>query len=256
MTALSVEQWHARFREQATWTHDLRGYIWERLGLYNSANETFLLEVGCGTGAVLTDLPQTPNSRILGVDINLEYISLGKQLLPQAEFVGGNGMALPLPSKRFDVAFCHYFLLWLPEPLLVLREMRRVVKDGGVILALAEPDYGGRIDYPPALEILGKLQQEALIQQGANPFSGRSLAYLFTQAGLSNVETGILGANWRIASSLDQFQTEWQVLRDDLANRVNEQELEKLFLADQAARQAGVRILYVPTFYAMGFVTG
>ena len=48
--------WHERFRQQAGWTRDLRTYLFTRADL---AHAKHVLEVGCGTGAVLQDL-ETP----------------------------------------------------------------------------------------------------------------------------------------------------------------------------------------------------
>lgn len=253
MNDLSAVEWHARFTEQAAWTHDVRFYLLERIGIRQLPLCAWILEVGCGTGAVLMDLPHC-DSHLLGIDLNLDYLSFGKQQYPQANFINGNGMTLPLPARSMDIAFCHYLLLWLPQPLAVLAEMRRVVKDGGAILALAEPDYGGRIDYPESLEGLGNWQEAALRRQGAEPRLGRRLGSLFTQAGLTKVETGILGAQWQINDIRQASSHEWKVLQHDLVDWVSPEELNDLYEIDRTARQAGERILYVPTFYAVGFV--
>ncbi len=148
--------------------------------------------------------------------------------------------------------FCHFVLLWLADPRRALNEMRRVAAPGGAVLALAEPDYGGRIDYPEALSRLGTWQSQALEEQGANPRMGRRLAGLFQQAGLVEVESGVLGAQWSQTDSDEDMEMEWQVLRNDLAEAVPPEELEALERLDRQATQAGERVLFVPTFYAWG----
>jgi SAM-dependent methyltransferase len=52
----------------------------------------------------------------------------------------------------FDVTFCHFLLLWVSNPEKVVAEMGRVTRPGGSV-RLAEPDYGGRIDYPESLSL-------------------------------------------------------------------------------------------------------
>jgi len=74
--------------------------------------------------------------------------------------------------------------------------MARITRPGGAVLALAEPDYGGRIDYPIKLAQMGKWQIESLRLQGADPLMGRKLATIFNSAGFDSVETGVLGGQW------------------------------------------------------------
>jgi SAM-dependent methyltransferase len=214
--------------------------------------------VGCGTGAVLSDLPasRTAAQVLIGLDINIEYLHQAMQNVTQAGWIAGDGIALPLASASLDAAFCHYVLLWLLDPLAMLKEMHRVVKAGGVVLALAEPDYGGRIDYPQSLSPLGNWQQVALCHQGADPLIGRRLASLFLQAGLTEIEVGVMGGQWRVEPTLRQMDWEWLVLQDDLEGLVSPEALLEFHLLDQAAREKGERILFVPTFYALGKVSG
>jgi hypothetical protein len=122
------------------------------------------------------------------------------------------------------------------------------------VLALAEPDYGGRIDYPPELAELGRLQVASLRQQGAEPELGRRLIGLFTNLGLESVEVGVLGAQWSGAISATEWESEWAVLRSDLGDSLPPSQLERLSQLDALAWQSGVRVLFVPTFYAWGKV--
>jgi len=136
----------------------------------------------------------------------------------------------------------------------VLEEMTRVTRPGGVILALAEPDYGGRIDYPAELAEIGRLQADALTRQGADINMGRKLAELFTAAGLQNVTSGVMGGEWTHKPSDADSELEWDTLASDLAGTLDPDRLSALRQLDSAAWQRGNRILYVPTFYAIGWV--
>jgi hypothetical protein len=121
-------------------------------------------------------------------------------------------------------------------------------------LALAEPDYGSRIDFPNSLAEIGRAQRAALIAQGANPDVGRELGRLFVLAGLGEVEVGVLGAQWAGPPSRTEFDMEWSVLEDDLQARLTSEVRERLRMLDWTARERGERVLYVPTFYAIGRV--
>ncbi len=122
-------------------------------------------------------------------------------------------------------------------------------------MALAEPDYGGRIDYPDELSVIGKWQIDSLLQQGADPLIGRKLRTLFATSGLNQIEAGVLGGEWKTASLGTEQESEWAVIRSDLAREPEKlSRLDKLYQIDQQAQEHNERILFVPTFYAWGRV--
>lgn len=242
--------WHTRYQQQARWTGNLRAYLFEKVGLAAAGQ---ILELGCGTGALLESLPVKAGAAVHGADWNLASVMEACLHAPGVSLLCADGHCLPYPHSTFDLTFCHYLLLWVKNPAQVLAEMRRVTRPGGAVLALAEPDYGGRIDYPPALETLGRLQAESLRTQGADPQMGRKLAGLFAGAGLRQVETGILGSEWRI-SLPPTDNLEWEVLQSDLAGNLPAQDIEKMRELDEEAWQTGQRVLFVPTFFAWGQV--
>ncbi len=144
--------------------------------------------------------------------------------------------------------------MWVSNPAAVLSEMKRVVRPGGWVVAFAEPDYGGRIDEPEELEKISAIQELSLKQQGAETRMGRKLSGLFYQNGFIDIACGVIGAQWNQSSmcSSEEFDQEWQVMKSDLNHSNCVQDFEEFRLMDLAARQSGTRILFVPTFYAMG----
>ncbi|HIE56609.1 MAG TPA: methyltransferase domain-containing protein [Anaerolineales bacterium] len=254
MLPFTPADWHRRFTRQAQWTRALRDYLLPRVGEKSAART---LEVGCGTGAVLTELSETL-SFTAGLDVNFTYLNLAMRNTPQARLTQGDAHTLPYASNNFDLTLCHFLLLWVDDPLQVISEMVRVTRSGGAVLALAEPDYGGRIDYPVELGVLGDWQRASLRRQGADPLMGRRLAGLFHQAGIEAVETGILGAQWPEAPDQETWESEWAVLESDLS-QISEileiPEMTKLKELDRMAHEKGERVLFVPTFYAWGRVS-
>jgi len=256
---LSPHEWHARYTRQAGWTRSLRRYLFERCEL-QAANT--ILDVGSGTGALEADigeiLPGFAGS-ITGLDISRENLAYAKSTQAQAAWVQGDALHLPFHSGQFDIAFCHFLLLWVQDPLHALVEMRRVTRPDGFVLALAEPDYGGRLDFPPELETLGSWQRASLHSQGANPLIGRRLGWLLRNAGLVEAETGVLGAQWQDSPSREEIESEWSVLHNDLElllgsddERRWQADFDKLKQLDETSWRQGERVLFVPTFYAIG----
>jgi SAM-dependent methyltransferase len=244
---LSLGDLHDRYRLQAGWTAELRRSLFARAGWRNLRR---VLEVGSGTGAVLSTLE--PGPQVFGVDLEYAPLDFTRRRMPHAHFAQANGLWLPFPEAVFDLSFCHFLLLWTPNPEQMLQEMARVTRPGGFVLALAEPDYSARIDHPPELQTLGVQQAAALRRQGANPDIGRRLNSLFHAAGLQDVEIGVLGANWSGPLDRRALESEWALLRADLFGVLPSEELDRLQALDAEAWQAGERVLYVPTFYALG----
>ncbi len=247
---MDASAWHARFTQQATWTANLRHHLFDKAGLRGGER---LLEVGCGTGAVLSTLADhLPPLCLHGLDIHLPYLRLANIHNPSAFLAQGDALALPYATNSFAAVFCHYLLLWVSNPLLALREMARVTLPGGWVFAFAEPDYGGRIDYPPVFEIIGQLQEKALLKQGATTRLGRRLGALFHQAGFVNVTWGVLGGEWRHVEGDEEWRSEWLILEYDLRDEVTPTELATWREKDRIARHRGERLLFVPTFFAAG----
>lgn len=250
-TTFSPAEWHARFEVQAGWTRSIRLHLYAQAKIKQARQ---VLEVGCGTGVLTEELSRTTRAHVHGLDRDRDFLALAQAHSRKTRLISGDGLALPYRSSTFDLVLCHFFLLWVKDPLQALCEMARVTRRGRVVLALAEPDYGGRIDFPPSLAELGQRQTEGLRQAGANPLIGRELASLFKQAGLVNIETGVLGGEWTHPAPARDWESEWATLRTDLGNLIAPERLEELQAIDQAASARGERVLYVPTFYAIGWV--
>ncbi len=213
-----------------------------------------VLEVGCGTGAILLDMEQAVPLGLYGVDINLPGLRQAQKHVPLAQLITGNALRLPYASASFDITFCHFLLLWVKDPQTALAEMRRVTRPGGYVVALAEPDYGGRIDYPEALVPLGRLQARSLANQGADPLLGRKLSGLLNDAGLESVQVGLIGGFWNCPPTPEALELEWDVLTSDLDGTIPTNLIPALREIDHKAWEQGSRILYVPTFYGWGQV--
>ena len=240
---------HSRYAEQAIWSASLRQYLVTKTGLDKCSR---ILEVGCGTGAVLESLLSETGMACFGADINFQDLRFLHHTYPALPVTAGDAYSLPFATGSLDAAVCHFLLLWLKNPLDALREMLRVVRPGGWIMAFAEPDYGGRVDYPQELVEPGSLQAHALHLQGADPLSGRRLPDWFETIGLAEISCGVMGAEWQIGQAVPQLETEAPTLVHDLENLVPAEKLDEWMTVNAAARSRGTRVLFVPTFWAVG----
>ena len=235
--------WHSRYLQQAAWTRDLRAYLFEQAGLTTARR---VLEVGCGTGAILRDLA-TP-AALHGLDLDPAALAECRIHASAVSLTRGDAHFLSYPDRSFDIVYCHFLLLWVNDPLQVVREMARV---GQSVLALAEPDYSQRVDEPVELKPLGVWQTESLRRQGANPSFGARLAEAFYQAGIKLIETGPIQGQ-AVMRTLEDWENEWDVLETDLDGIVAGEEIKKMKILDKIARKHGERTLHVPTIFAWG----
>lgn len=253
--SLTTEEWHQRYLQQAQWTQDLRAYSYKKASLQHAAR---ILDIGCGTGVLEHELENLSTFTPFAMDINAAPLKYAQLYAPQSAYTQGDCLFLPYANHSIDVTLCHFLLLWVNHAQQAVDEMVRVTHPQGYVIALAEPDYGGRIDFPSELSKIGIWQTDALKQQGANPFIGRELRSLFYHAGLVNVEVGVMGGQWTDdISEQANSVLEWDIVLSDLQpNQKFLFQADTLKALDQVSRVTGQRILFVPTFYAIGQVKG
>ena len=242
--------WHKRFTQQAGWTKEVRRYILQTL---RATRTTPLLEVGCGTGAVLNKIYRDGYHRAYGADIAFSGVDFAKKHNPRLRMTCADGFHLPFRDQRFLITLCHYFLMWVSDPAAVLEEMKRVTRTGGHLVVLAEPDYAAREDEPPELRKLGELQNMALLATGAHINIGNQLRDLFKQNQLTDIHVSMLKPA-SIRPTAREALLEWQVIELDLNQLVNRghltpDQVEQFHLQDKQARTAGSRRMFIPTYF-------
>lgn len=194
---------------------------------------------------------------VVGLDRDRRLNAFAARRDSATGLVTGLGERLPFSPASFDLTCCHFLLLWVPDPLAVLREMRRVTVPGGAVLCLAEPDYGGRIEYPDALALLGRSQEAALRKQGADTRLGRRVRQLLHETGLTQIQIGVLGGEWASSFAGEgereaEADLEWQTLAGDLQGELSPEDQTSLREKLMSARRQESHVLYVPTFYGWG----
>ncbi len=102
-----------------------------------------LLDVGCGFGLETLRLARLGGA-VAGIDRSADFIAdAGRRAAAEGlaiDFRVGDAGALPYPDASFDCLRAERLLIYLDDPAVALREMRRVGRPGGG-LALIEPDF-------------------------------------------------------------------------------------------------------------------
>ena len=156
-----------------------------------------LLDCGCGVGSITVGLiDHVRPGLVVGADRAfggfrgaIQYAS--EHEVAGLEFIGADAYATPFRDDTFDAALAHSMLETLDRPSEALREIRRVLKPGGVV-GVASVEYGGLLLAGPSLELLQnfyKIRQELWLRNRiANPWTGRNLRAFLVEAGFSSVE--------------------------------------------------------------------
>src|SRR5207247_1898017 len=99
-----------------------------------------VLEVGIGTGLNLPLYP--PACRLTGIDLSAEMLDKAVErvqtlAMPNVTLKVMDATSMDFADDEFDKAVATYTISAVPDPVAVLREMRRVVKPDGVIVILS-----------------------------------------------------------------------------------------------------------------------
>ena len=96
------------------------------------------IDVGCGAGHYVTEL-RNRNINVIGSDISRKMIEVTKnntvkKQLPPDKLLCADCQLLPFPDNHFDVVFCIGVLSYVSDELAIFKEMRRIVKNDGLII--------------------------------------------------------------------------------------------------------------------------
>lgn len=158
-----------------------------RLVAYNTANikeGKIAADVGAGTGFITEGLIKN-NLKVIAIDQSEEMLNLLKDKFSyykDLKCVQGIGENIPINDNSVDYVFANMFLHHVENPVIVLKEMYRILKSGGklVITDLDEHNY----------EFLKTEQFDVWMG-----FDRNKILEWFKDAGLENVTINCVGSN-------------------------------------------------------------
>lgn len=145
--AFDADYYTARYRYSPTsiywWSVRYYSRLVLRLLPRRTSGRARVLELGCGTGHVLKHLVQYCET--WGLDVSPEAVRRARSVAPAARLLRARGEALPFQNASFDAALARHVLEHLSEPDLAIRELHRVLRPGGLLLAaMPNPTCVGR----------------------------------------------------------------------------------------------------------------
>jgi ubiquinone/menaquinone biosynthesis C-methylase UbiE len=169
-----------------------------------------IVDVGCGTGDFTRYLARISagKSKILGIDSNEKSIKAAISdtdkagLSRRISFRIGDVNRIPLEDGYADITSCRTLLMHLPDPLRAVKEMARITRTGGSVIAVE----GGKMAsfYDPDDEEYSRLAERAYsawvdgikMLEGKEFKIGEKLPGIFRKAGLSSIKSEIQADAW------------------------------------------------------------
>lgn len=139
------------------------------------------LEISAGTGRNLPYYDQSTIKQLVLSDLSINMLQLARDRIPvglNATLHKMDARELPLPDNSFDTVTQTFGLCSISDPVSALKEMKRVVKDGGSILLLEH----GKSYYDWLNSTLNKLDEDHSNSWGCH--WNRDIKSLINEAGL------------------------------------------------------------------------
>ncbi len=252
---LTTKEWTKFLKDQADHTRAERHPLYEKVELKTKKN---ILDIGCGTGAIITDIASLTDGRITGIDIDkrkLEQARKAASHISHITFVEADAMNLPFKDETFDLVVFSVVLMYVKDKQKAVTEMVRVTQKNGIVLATMEPDHAGTLQYPE--NELYPLFLKDLEELGADLCTGRKLKYLFSKAGLQT-EVGISTHDFDLMNTendeqlkefLNRFWVAEKLFRKNgwTSDQIKEYKQKRIELI-----QNGMYFFFLPVFYAIG----
>jgi SAM-dependent methyltransferase len=150
-----------------------------------------VLDLGTGVGAMAGQLLyHYPGIRVVGIDRQRSALQTAHANHPEAIYVVGDAMNLPFPDGVFDHIHGSWIIEHVPDPIVALREVRRVLAPGGTCRFLEVDNASLRTspEYAEVVTVMAALNQTQIAANAGDPFIGQRLNELLVTAGFTDVE--------------------------------------------------------------------
>jgi SAM-dependent methyltransferase len=151
------------------------------------------IDVGCGPGALTEELVRRVGaSAVTAVDPSAPFVSAIEERLPDVDVRLAPAEELPFDDSSFDVALAQLVVQFMRDPVAGLREMDRVTRDGGLVVASVWDHGGGHGPLSVLWDVVREVDPGARDESGVVGTHEGELTGLFEQAGLREIEEAAL----------------------------------------------------------------
>jgi SAM-dependent methyltransferase len=239
---------HERLIRQAAWLAAPTERFFRRAGIGPGQR---VLDLGSGVGdvALIAAGLVGPTGEVIGAERDARSVAraaarMAELGLKHVRFTQTDVSDLPI-AHPFDAAVGRYILMFLRDPVAVLRDVWRIVRPGGVV-AFQEPCWKSFLKACESLPLWragADLLGETFRRTGANTRMGSDLSAAFARAGLPQPQTHtdtLVGAERWMPDVLQSLAPQIQALKLPLAPIGDLSTLYERLLDEAVARNVPV----------------
>ena len=165
-----------------------------------------VIDVGCGPGALTTELVQWLGANaVAAVDPSEQFVEAARARHPGVDVRLASAENLPFGDDEFDAALAQLVVHFMADPVAGLAEMRRVTRPDGVVAASVWDIGGGRAPISPYWKAARELDPNLTGESDRAGAREGHLAELFEAAGLREIEQTELTAT----TEYETFEEWW-----------------------------------------------
>jgi ubiquinone/menaquinone biosynthesis C-methylase UbiE len=166
-----------------------------------------VLELGCGTGDDARAIAELvgASGKVCGIDSSSAMVDAARArgVPANVTFLEGRAESLPFEDASFDAARAERVFQHLDDPQSAARELRRVMRDGGMAFVL-DPDWE-TVLMSGADRALTRRIVRAMMERIANPSAGSSTPAMLRTAGFRVVTATPVLSTPSLARAYDLF---------------------------------------------------
>jgi 2-polyprenyl-3-methyl-5-hydroxy-6-metoxy-1,4-benzoquinol methylase len=101
-----------------------------------------LLDLGCGQGHITARIKEHfPNLEISALDYSISAIEYAVDHFPGIDFAVGDAYEPPYPENHFDIVVCNNIWEHVPDPLFLIKSIKKVIKPNGFLIISTPSRY-------------------------------------------------------------------------------------------------------------------
>jgi len=224
---------HDRLIRQAALVAPITERFFREVGL---GPEQRVLDLGSGLGDVSMVAAELvgPSGQVVGIERDASSIARANRRIAEAGFRNITFLQTDVneisDAEPFDAVVGRFILMFLPDPLAVLKSVARLVRPGGA-LAFQEPTWVPMLAMAERLPLWSSVLRaihETFLRSGVNPEMGLDLFHNFQHAGLPaptmrvdmllGADTNLISIFSDLLSSVHPFAQQHKVPLDELGD--------------------------------------